>query len=328
MFVPLSSCLSRLNEILSAAIIASLLAFGVSHSALAEYPEKPITLLVPFSAGGGNDQVVRIMETQLEKKLGQPFAVINRTGANGYVAAQALLNAQPDGYTIANQSLGTFILTSLADQQEVDPIKDVKYVGQMARISSAVAVAADSPYKTLDDLLKAMREKPGQMTWGHSGRGGFNHVNGVSLLQAAGVEARDVPFQGSAKSRAALMGGQIDMAIQATSNYLGFEDKIRFLAFLGEGKDPLLPDVPGVDELGLDMVTVQTPSVMTVHPDTPKEVVDKLEAAMKEIVATEDYQKAISALGITPVFATGAEVDERIESNIEEWRKIIETTKE
>lgn len=328
MFASFGNYLFRLREILSIAAMATIFALIATGPTLAEYPEKPVTLLVPFSAGGGNDQVARVMAAQLEKKLGQPFAVVNRTGANGYVAAQALLNAQSDGYTLANQSLGTFILTSLADQQEVDPVKDVKYVAQMARISSAVAVAADSPYKTLDDLLKAMREKPGEMTWGHSGRGGFNHVNGVSLLQAAGVEARDVPFQGSAKSRAALIGGQIDMAIQATSNYLGFEDKIRFLAFLGEGKDPLLPDVPGVDELGLNMVTVQTPSVMTAHPDTPKDVVEKLEAAIKEIVATEEYQKQIAALGITPVFATGAEIDENIQKNIENWRKIIEATKE
>jgi tripartite-type tricarboxylate transporter receptor subunit TctC len=109
------------------------------------------------------------------------------------------------------------------------------------------------------------------MTWGHTGQGGFHHVNGVSLLDAIGAEARDVPFQGSSATRAAMLGGQVDYAILSSVNYLGFENEMRFLAFFSDEADAVLPDVPTVTDLGYDMVTVQTPSVWVVPAGTDPE---------------------------------------------------------
>ncbi|TRW94585.1 tripartite tricarboxylate transporter substrate binding protein [Paracoccus sp. M683] len=312
---------------LQAAIVTAISV--VASSAVAEgYPDRPLELLIPFSAGGANDQVARQVAGRLEAILGQPVAPINRTGAGGYVAAQEVVTGPADGYKLAHESLGTFILTSLFEKQAIDPVADVRYVAQMAQLTSAIAVSSDSPYQTLDDLLAAMREAPGEMTWGHTGRGGFHHVNGVGLFQAAGVEAIDIPFQGSSASVADLMGGHIDAAVLSSSNYIGFENELRFLAFMSEGRDAVLPDVPTVGELGIEMAFVETPSVVVVNKDTPDDVVDQLEAAIETVVAQEDYQQALLKMGVTPQFATGDAIVERITTNLPRWQQVIDSTRD
>lgn len=315
---------SRRRVMLTAAAAVSV---AFAAPAMADYPDSSVTVLIPFSAGGGNDQVARAVAERLEERLGQPFVPVNRPGAGGFVAAQELVSGRADGYTIGHQSLGTFVLTSLMDDQVVDPLEDLRYVAQVAVLTSAVAVPTDSPYETLDDLLDAIAQSEGDMTWGHTGRGGFHHVNGVSLVRQSGGEARDVPFQGSSNTRAAMLGGQVDFAILSSLNYIGFEEEMRFLAFLAESEDGLLPDVPTVYDLGHDdMVTVETPSVWVVPADTPDEVVATLEAEIEDVVADEGYREHLLSLGITPLFASGNEVRARIDANIDGWREIIEAT--
>lgn len=293
-----------------------------------DYPNRPLELLIPFSAGGANDQVARAMASRLEGQLGQPVAPINRAGANGYVAAQEIVSGPPDGYKIAHESLGTFILTSMFKEQQIDPLVDLRYVAQIGQLSSAIAVPADSPYQTLDELLDAMRAAPGEFSWGHTGQGGFHYVNGVSLFQTAGVDAVDIPYKGSSASVAALMGGHIDLAVLSSSNYLGFEDKLRFLAFMSEQRDAVLPDVPTIGELGVDSAMVETPSVFAVHKDTPDEVVARLEAAIKTVVAQEDYREALLKMGVSPIYASGEDIMRKIEANIPRWREVVESTRE
>lgn len=291
------------------------------------YPTRPIELLIPFAPGGANDQVARALAVRLEAELGQSVVPINRTGAGGYVAAQEIFSGQPDGYKIAHQSLGTFILTSLFEPQAVDPLEDVRYVAQMAQLTSAIAVRADSPYETLDDLLDAMRDSPGTFAWGHTGQGGFHHVNGVGLFQAAGVDAVDIPFQGSSASVAALMGSHIDAVVLSSSNYLGFEDELRFLAFMSGERDLVLPDVPTVGELGIEMAYVETPSVIVVHKDTPDAVVETLQAAIEHVVAQEDYRDALLQMGVSPQYVPGDQIGARIEENIAGWQDVIDSVR-
>jgi tripartite-type tricarboxylate transporter receptor subunit TctC len=299
---------------------------GISANA-ADWPKKPVTVLIPFSAGGGNDTVARVMGKALEADFGVPFTPVNTPGAGGFVAAQKLVGGRKDGYTVSHQSLGTFILTSLKNQQAVDPLKDLEYVAQMAVLSSAVAVKEDSPYQSLADLLDALKKSDGSMTWGHTGEGGFHHVNGVSMLSHAGATARDVPFKGSSKTRAALLGGQVDYAILSSVNYLGFEGKMRFLAFFSDEPDAVLPDVPTVSSLGMDMVTVQTPSVWVVPAGTDAAIIETLRAKIETIAATDDYKKQLLSLGITPAYRSGADVRKLVETRLPAWKEIIQSVK-
>lgn len=307
---------------------AAVLAFAIAATLPAsaqDWPNQPVTVLIPFSAGGGNDTVARTMGGALEEALGVPFTPVNAPGAGGFVAAQQLTSGRNDGYTLSHQSLGTFILTSLMNEQAVDPLQDLEYVAQMAVLTSAVAVPADSEYETLQDLIDALQSSDGSMTWGHTGQGGFHHVNGVSMLMAIEAEARDVPFQGSSATRAAVLGGQVDYAILSSVNYLGFENEMRFLAFFSEEADAVLPDVPTVADLGIDMVTVQTPSVWVVPTGTDPEIIATMQSAIEEIVATDAYQEQLLSLGITPRYASGDDVRALVEERMGGWQAIIET---
>ncbi|GAB4392013.1 MAG: tripartite tricarboxylate transporter substrate binding protein [Kiloniellaceae bacterium] len=318
----------RLKSV-AAGLALALAAFAAAPAgpALADYPEKPVTLLIPFSAGGGNDTVARALATRLEAPLGQPIVAANRTGAGGYVAAQQMRDARADGYTLAQQSLGTFILTSLFKPQAVDPLKDVEYVAQIALLSSGLAVPADSPYQTLDDFIAALKANPGTMTWGHTGRGGFHYVNGVSFFKSTGLEARDVPFKGSSKTRAALLGNQIDAAFIGLNVYPGFEDKIRFLAIASDERDSLQPQFPTFKEQGVDMITVDTPTVITVKAGTDPAIIEKLEAAIESVVTSEDYTEALKASGVPARFASSEEVRAKLEGRIDDWKSIIDYIK-
>lgn len=292
------------------------------------YPDHDIEILIPFSAGGGNDQVARTLAVELEDILGQSVVPVQKTGAGGYVAANALVTGKPNGYTLGHQSLGTLVLGGLMKEQTVDALNDLRYVAQMALIQSAIAVKADSPYQTLDDLVAAMKADPGAIAWGHTGRGGFHFVNGSSLLAATGTEALDVPYKGSSKTTAALLGGHIDFALLSTSNILGFEDEIRVLAFASDQGDDLLPDVKTVKELGIDMVTVATPSVITVHKDTPDEIVETLQSAIKEAVSRQRYRDTLTGMGIAPVFADGAAIKSYLDANIGGWKALVDAAAE
>ena len=321
---------TRLPKILRGSALATLAAATLATAGPAsaqDWPTKPVTVLIPFSAGGGNDTVAREMGTALEERLGVPFTPVNATGAGGFVAAQQLVAGRADGYTVSHQSLGTLILTSMMNEQVLDPLEDLTYVAQMAVLSSAVAVPADSEYETLEDLTAALAASDGSMTWGHTGQGGFHHINGVSLLEAIGASARDVPFKGSSASRAALLGNQVDYAILSSSNYLGFEDQMRFLAFLSDERDAVLPDVPTVADLGIDMTTVSTPSVWVLPAGADQAIVDKLAAEIESVVATDAYRERLLSLGITPTFATGEAVRAKIEANREAWSAIVEDVK-
>ena len=314
-----------LNSIRGGVLACAAALAGASPAAAQDWPNQPVTVLIPFSAGGGNDTVARTMGSALEERLGVPFTPVNAPGAGGFVAAQQLVSGRADGHTVSHQSLGTFILTSLMNEQAVDPVEDLDYVAQMAVLTSAVAVPADSEYQTLQDLIDALKASDGSMTWGHTGQGGFHHVNGVSFLQAIGAEARDVPFQGSSATRAAMLGGQVDYAVLSSVNYLGFEEEMRFLAFFSDEADAVLPDVPTVADLGLDMVTVQTPSVWVMPAGTDQAIIDKLEAEIEAVVATDDYRETLLSLGITPAFRSGDETRQLIEQRIGGWRDIIES---
>lgn len=310
------------------AIGTAVMVASVQPGLAQDWPTKPVTVLIPFSAGGGNDTVARTMGRMLEEKLGVPFTPVNVPGAGGFVAAQQLVSGRADGYTTSHVSLGTFILTSLRNEQAVNPQEDLDYVAQMAVLTSAVAVPVDSSFETLQDLIDALNASDGSMTWGHTGQGGFHNVNGISFLKAIGAEARDVPFKGSSKTRAAMLGKQVDYAILSSVNFLGFENQMRFLAFFSDEADAVLPNVPTVTSLGLDMVTVQTPSVWVVPAGTDAAITQTLQSAIEEIVMTDEYQKTLLRLGITPQYRSGDEVRELIDQKIDGWREIIDGLKD
>lgn len=284
--------------------LAAGIALAVSGTqALAQdYPRKPITIVVPYGAGGGIDTIARSVAEAAEGSVPVPFVVANKKGGGGLNGAQAVKKARPDGYTVMITSGGALVLSALTRGGDVDPFKDFEFIGQVGRLSSAYAVHASSPYQSLADLAGAIKANPGSVRWGHSGRGGSHHISGLGFLVKNGLQATDVPFKGGAASRTAILGEQVDFTVMGIQLADGYDD-IRVLAVNSNERDAQHPDVATVGESGFEFADVSSPVVMMAPAGTPPEVVKYLQDALKNVTQTESFAAAMAKRGLAPVFA-------------------------
>lgn len=293
---------------LCAAAIA--LAAGAAH---AEYPERPITLIVPWSAGGGTDATGRLIATMLEEKLGEPVNVVNRTGGGGIVGHTAIRDAEPDGYTLG------VITTELSmyDAVGTAPLTYDQYtlIGLYNADPSAVFVHADSEYETIEELAEAVKADPNAVQASGANLGGLNHLSWVSLLLglgADGAEAAWIPTEGGAPSLQLLASGAIDVAVVQfpEARALIEAGEIRPLAYLGNEPHPAYPDVPTVkDALGVDFAIAGWRGIGG-PKGLPEEVTTTVGDALEEIVASEAFREQMEKLNYGVVWARGAEFEE------------------
>lgn len=278
------------------------LAVSATQAVAQDYPRKPITIVVPYGAGGGIDTIARSVAEAAEGSVSVPLVVANKKGGGGLNGAQAVKKARPDGYTAMITSGGALVLSALTRGGEVDPFKDFEFIGQVGRLSSAFAVHASSPYKTLADLQAAIKANPGSIRWGHSGRGGSHHISGLGFLVKNGLEATDVPFKGGAASRTAILGQQVDFTVMGIQLADGYED-LRILAVNSTDRDAQHPEVATVGEEGFEFADVSSPVVMMAPAGTPPEVVSYLQEALQKVTQTESFVAAMAKRGLAPVFA-------------------------
>jgi tripartite-type tricarboxylate transporter receptor subunit TctC len=266
------------------------------------FPERQVTLVVPLAPGGGSDTQARVLARGLYERLGHPFIVVNRPGANGYVGAQFVNDARPDGHTLMLQSAGSFILAAMMRRQSLDPMADFVPVAQIGELATSIMVKADGPYRTLADLLADARARPGMLRWSHNGRGSFHHVAGVGFGQVAGLRLRDVPFDGGGPSRAAVIGGTVEFGFLGIQQVSGFEAALRILGVVSETRDPLLGEVPTLLELGLRTPLVTSPTVLYAPKGTPPDLTAQIAQEVATVVGSEAYRAEVARLGLAPVF--------------------------
>lgn len=297
----------------------ALAAFGLvaaSGMAFAEYPERPVTVIVPWSAGGGTDATGRIIANMLEERFGQPFNVVNRTGGGGIVGHTAIKNASPDGYTIGilTTELSMYEAVGAADLD----YKDYSLAGLYNADPSAVFVKADSAYKTIGDLAEAVKADPQSIQASGANFGGVNHLSWVSLVQGLGLDGSAsnwVPAEGGAPALQLLASGAIDVAVVQFPEARALMDagEIRALATLGSEANPRHPDVPPITEaLGIEFSIagwrgVGGPAGM------PPETVASLTTALEEIVASDAFRKQMGALNYGVVWAGGSDFADYLE---------------
>lgn len=279
-----------------AALIAfmAIVSFG---TAFADYPEKPLTMIIGFKAGGGTDLTGRALAGALSKKIGQPVAVVNQPGAASMIAAKTVADAVADGYTIWYGSLGTMILKQELGQFDLNPVDDFEQTGTVSRLVPSIAVTKDSKYETIQDLIADAQANPGKLRWGHGGVGSAFMASGVGFNQANSLDVVAVPFNGSAKSRAGLIAGDIDYAIQNMNGQMKFGDKIKILGVLRGNKDELIDqNVPAMGELGVDFIAIDSPVGILLPKGTPADVVENLSAAIADAAQDADYQETLAKL--------------------------------
>lgn len=271
-----------------------------ANSESGKYPVKPITVMVPFSAGGMTDILTRAMERSAIKYLGQPFIIVNKPGGAGTIAWNELVKAKPDGYTIGVVTLGA-ILQPIYGQSKYNYLTALEPIAQFANPSMVLSILPGSKYKTLAELVTYAKEHPGEVKIGHSGIGSWTHVLSEMFAQAAGIKVEQVPFQGSSEEIAALLGGHIDVIVSGTPELREYvkSNTIKAVAITGSHRInvPDFNDVPTFKEQGYN-ITTNSRHYLAVPKEMSPEIKQKLVACIKNIITDEEYQTTMQQLGI------------------------------
>ncbi|MEJ2803118.1 tripartite tricarboxylate transporter substrate binding protein [Comamonadaceae bacterium PP-2] len=249
------------------------------------FPSRPITLLVPFSPGGGTDIAARLMASELGERLGQSVVVDNRAGAAGQIAADAVARARPDGYTLLFANSGMLAINPWLYKLQSDPDQAFAPVSMFADLPFAWVISPKIPANTVDEFIKLARAQPGKYTFASSGSGGAPHLAGEIFQHATGLELVHVPYKGGGPAMADLMAGHVDMLFASVLETVSYvkSGKLRALAVTGPARSPVLPDVPTLTEAGVKNADSGSWTAVMAPAGTPQAVIDKLSAAIREV---------------------------------------------
>ncbi|WP_298922205.1 tripartite tricarboxylate transporter substrate binding protein [uncultured Roseobacter sp.] len=305
---------------------AGALAAMTGTTAAAEWnPRRPLNIIVPYNAGGGVDLYARAVANAAESRLPVPVVVVNKPGAGGLTGAIEASKARPDGNTVLLTSSGSFLLGSMFKEAAVNPFESFQTVAQVGNLKGAIVVPAASPFQTLADLVEAA--KGGNLKWGHNGRGGVFQVAGQTFLNNQDLEATDVPFKGGAKSRAAILGSQVDFGILGIQQSRGFEAELRVLAIFADERDPLFPDVPTAAEQGFNIPVISSPIILFAPNGVDAEIVTGMEAAMADIAAAPEFSETVEAKGTVSAYLAGADAKANLMAMGETAKPVIDALK-
>jgi tripartite-type tricarboxylate transporter receptor subunit TctC len=316
------SFLGPLFPIVAAA--AAMFAAGGVASAQSPFPSRAVHIFVPYPAGGGVDILARTLGDVVSRRWGQSVVVENRPGAGGVVASQALVTSAPDGYTLIVVASGHATNPFLYPKIPYDTFRDFTPISLLASSANILLVRADSPFRTLGDLIAQARAKPGSLSFGHAGNGTSTHLAGELLKKLAGIDIEAISYKGGAPAINDLLGGQIPMSFNNTPEASGQLDAgtLRALAVTTASRTPFLPDVPAISETvpGYDTEVwwgLLGPAGM------PPELVAKLSHDFVAALNTEPVKERLSKLGASPIGSSPQQFDARIRAEYEKWGPII-----
>jgi putative tricarboxylic transport membrane protein len=307
------------------ALMAAALAATFAPPAQAAWPEKPVKLVLPFGPGGVADVTSRILADKLEKKFGQRFVVENMPGPGGIAAARAVIGAAPDGYTFALVTNGTAISVAAFNKLPFDPVKDFDMVSMIGTFDLVFAVTADSPFKTLGDFLKAVRAEPGKYNIGTISVGGTQNLGGELFKSTGDLKVTIVPYKTSPDIVVGLLRNDVQMMVDFAPAVQGQvnDGKLRLLAVSSPKASPLFPNVPTVDQAGLKGYEVISWNGVGAPKGTPKEIIETLNKAIREVVALPEVKEQYAKVGVVAQASSPDELKERLVSDIKKWDAVI-----
>ena len=292
----------------------------LSHAA-DDYPSKPITWIVPFPAGGSTDIFARVVSEPLIKSLGQPLVMDNRGGAGGSIGVALASKAKPDDYTITSATISTHAINaSLYPDLQYDPIKDFEPVILMGYVPNVLLVNVDSPYKTVQDLIAAGKQKP--LTFASAGNGTSQHLTSELFKKQSGIQGTHVPYRGSPQALQDLMGGRVDFMFDQTFPMI-LSGKVRALAVSSDQRSALLPDVPTLAESGLKGFKVLSWHAIYAPAGTPRAVVTALNGSLEKALASENTRKKLGQQGMQVVGGSPQALAELTRSEVERWAEVV-----
>lgn len=313
------------------ALIAALLALAailvMPQVACAQaYPARPIRLILPFGPGGVADVTARIVTEKLGEKLGQRFIIENMPGAGGITAARAVLSSPPDGYTLALLSNGTAISVSLFKSLNFNPVTDFAPVSSMGYFDFIFVTKSGSPYSTLADFIKGAKAKPGTLNVGTINIGSTQNLAAQLFKSTASVDVTIVPFRSSPDVLIALLRGDIQLAIE---NYTAVQSHVSdhavaAVASSGSVRTTFMPDVPTVKEAGGGDFEARSWNAIFAPKGTPPEIINTLNAALREILDQPELKKRALELGIEAKASSPEEILGRLKDDIGKWAAVID----
>lgn len=299
---------------------------GAAGAAQAEWPERPITLIVPFPAGGGTDTFARPLAQQLTMQLGQSVVIDNKGGAGGTVGAGVAAKARPDGYTFFMGGAHHALAPSLYKSLNYNIQKDFVPVALVAQPPQVVVINSSKlPVKTLQEFIEYARKRPGEINFGTAGKGSTHHLAGELFAMQTGIKLVDVPYQGAGPMLSALIGGQVDLAFDGLGSSSGHirAGAIKPLAVAARERSPSLPDVPTAAEAGVPNYEVSTWYAIWAPAGTPQEAVDKMTAHISKALETQKIKETWASNGSSMPTLTGAKFGAFVDSEVARWAKVV-----
>jgi tripartite-type tricarboxylate transporter receptor subunit TctC len=320
-----AASISRRTALLALSASALALSPLSRVAAQANYPTKPVRIVLPFGPGGVADVTARIVADKLSNKLGQQFVIENMPSAGGITAARTVVNAAPDGYTLGLCSNGTAISVGMFRKLPFDPVKQFQMISEIGAFDLVFAVNAGSAYKTLKDVIDAAKAKPGKLNVGTIAVGSTQNLGAELFKSMSGAEFVIVPYKNSPDIVVALLRNDVDMLVEFPPAIEGQvrDNKLRILATSGEQRSPFLPDVPTAAEAGVPGYNVTSWNGIFAPTGTPQPVVDTLNKAIREAVAEPDVKEKFAKLGVRAEASSPDQLMQRLKSDIEKWSAVI-----
>ncbi len=310
--------------------LALLAAAGVATSAFAAYPDKTVTIIVPFPPGGSTDMVARAIAPRLQQALGQPFVVDNKPGATGAIGATAVKRAAPDGYTFLVASIGVFAVNPFIQKNlQYDPVKDFDPLTVAVRAPNVLVANPNYRASTVAELVALMKKEPDKVTFATSGAGSSDHLTAALFWQKTGTNGVHVPYKGGAPAITDLLAGHVDVSFQNINAVISHikAGKLKVLAVTGDKRSPQLPNVPTLGEAGVQGVDVFSWQGIAAPKGLPADVKKKLHDAIVAALNDPENRKRMEDLGFEIVANTPEQMAQFQAQELARWKQVIEVGK-
>ena len=321
-----TSRIGRRCAIQALALVAALASTTAQAQA---WPNRPISLIVPFAAGGTTDVLARNLAEKLQQSLGQPVIVESKPGAGATLGADYVAKSKPDGYTLLVGAVHHTIAPSVYKKLSYDFQKDLAPITEIAMVPNVLVVNASTPAKTVAELVALLKAQPGKHNYGSNGNGTAQHLIGTQFANMTGTEFTHIPYKGSGPMATDLLGGQISMSFDTITPVLPHikAGKLRALAVTTARRSSALPDVPTLEESGLKGFDIGTWFGVLAPAATPKDILARLNTEMVKVIQSPDFRKRMAEIGAEPIGNSAEQMAAQIRSETEKFARLVKEAK-
>ena len=305
--------------------LAAVALAGQAQAQASHYPQRVVKLVVPYAPGGSADIAARLISAEWAKALGSEMFIENRAGAGGNLGVDSVAKSAPDGYTIGLQTVSLAINPALFPKMPFNTLKDLAPIGMVASSQHVLVVGQPFPPRTVTELIAAAKVAPGKYSYGSAGAGSTFHMSAELFKATAGVSILHVPYRGGGPALIDTIAGQVDMSFPVLSAALPQVQggKLRALGVTGAKRSPLMPDVPTIAEAGLPGYAFETWFMAFAPAGTPPAVIDKLNAALNQALATPAIRDRMVKDGFDPIASTPAAARSKLEAEMPQWARLV-----